>query len=338
MILLFALFLNRLTSDPLPDLAHFHTQMCQSAVGLTVGKDHLRELIPSNGAHIIGCFRLPLDSSASAYAPSENPLSPLDSDYHSAHMPPSEMSEDHLVPMDHLSTLKSTVDSMMSQSEATKNLLNTILKRLGPAPGLLNATASNLTRHPESCPSTPIPTPTAGQKKTFLKPSTPLEFDSNCTKGKAFLSSCQTYICLESIHNDYIKIIWAMSYMKSGWAGHWATREFEYEGTSQDGRLCFPDWVNFEDEFHKDLMPLNAEATAINVLETTLLDPQPPPHPNFPRSKSQKKCSLSSRAASSRVFTTYTKKTCPQERESTSKDGGEKWDGEETKSGLTMPG
>jgi hypothetical protein len=76
-------------------------------------------------------------------------------------------------------------------------------------------------------------------------------------------------LCLESFDDDSIKIIWAMSYMKSRWASHWATREFEYKATSQDGRHHFIDWVNFKDEFHKDFMPLNAEATAINVLETS---------------------------------------------------------------------
>ena len=60
-----------------------------------------------------------------------------------------------------------------------------------------------------------------------------------------------------------------MSYMKFRRAGHWATREFEYEAASRDGRLRFLDWVNFEDEFHKDFLSLNAEATAVNVLETS---------------------------------------------------------------------
>ena len=57
--------------------------------------------------------------------------------------------------------------------------------------------------------------------------------------------------------------------MKSGWAGRWATREFEYEAASQAGRLRFLDWVDFEDEFRKDFLPLNAEAMAVNVLETS---------------------------------------------------------------------
>jgi len=59
-----------------------------------------------------------------------------------------------------------------------------------------------------------------------------------------------------------------MFYMKAGRAGRWATREFEHEAKS--GHLRFIDWVDFEDEFWKDFMPLDSEAAAVNVLETTL--------------------------------------------------------------------
>ena len=38
-----------------------------------------------------------------------------------------------------------------------------------------------------------------------------------------------------------------MSYMKSGRANRWATREFEQEVKA--GRLRFIDWDDFEDEF-----------------------------------------------------------------------------------------
>ena len=83
--------------------------------------------------------------------------------------------------------------------------------------------------------------------------------------------SCRTYICLcpESFDNDITKIVWAMSYMKSGHAGRWATREFEHEAASKDQTLRFMDWLDFEDEFRKDFLPLNSEATAVNTLETT---------------------------------------------------------------------
>ena len=45
-----------------------------------------------------------------------------------------------------------------------------------------------------------------------------------------------------------------MSYMKSGCTNCWATREFEQE--AKTGRLRFLDWLDFEDEFQKDFMPL----------------------------------------------------------------------------------
>jgi len=38
---------------------------------------------------------------------------------------------------------------------------------------------------------------------------------------------------------------------------------------SEDQQLHFLDWLNFEDKFHKDFLPLNSKATAINTLETT---------------------------------------------------------------------
>ena len=77
---------------------------------------------------------------------------------------------------------------------------------------------------------------------------------SESTTGKAFLTSCQTYIrlCPESFKDDLTKVVWAMFYMKAGHAGRWATREFEHEAKS--GHLRFIDWVDFEDEFRKDFM------------------------------------------------------------------------------------
>jgi hypothetical protein len=52
-------------------------------------------------------------------------------------------------------------------------------------------------------------------------------------------------------------------------ARRWAAREFEYEAKSKPKNLRFLDWVDFEREFRKDFTPLDEEATAINVLETT---------------------------------------------------------------------
>ena len=66
--------------------------------------------------------------------------------------------------------------------------------------------------------------------------------------------SCRTYIrlCLEAFADDDVKIVWALLYMKSGRAGRWAAREFEYEAKSESNNLRFLDWVDFEQQFRKD--------------------------------------------------------------------------------------
>jgi len=55
--------------------------------------------------------------------------------------------------------------------------------------------------------------------------------------------------------------------MKTRHANRWATCEFEQE--AKTGHLHFINWLDFKEEFQKDFMPLNLEAAAINVLETT---------------------------------------------------------------------
>jgi len=65
-------------------------------------------------------------------APSESPLSCPASDYQSPPMSPSDMIEDQLVQMDRVRAIEATMDEMKSQHEATHQLLQDILTRLGP--------------------------------------------------------------------------------------------------------------------------------------------------------------------------------------------------------------
>jgi hypothetical protein len=58
-----------------------------------------------------------------------------------------------------------------------------------------------------------------------------------------------------------------MSFMKTGQAAQWAHQELELEASQ--GLLWFVDWLDFEDEFWKDFTPLNAEASVVNILEST---------------------------------------------------------------------
>ena len=121
--------------DPYPFLfgspASLSLAVFAIAVALTVGKDPPRELIFRHVMHNIGRFRLPLDSSTSMHVSAEDPLSPINSDYHISH---SEMLEDSLVHIGRIIALKNTVDEMKkSQNYATHHLLQDILAKLGPA-------------------------------------------------------------------------------------------------------------------------------------------------------------------------------------------------------------
>src|SRR5467141_453266 len=167
-----------------------------------------------------------------------------------------DMTNDHCV-----RALKSALEEVKGLNEATQLSLQALLERLGPALAL-NVQA------PLHCVTQPIPAP-AGQRKILLKPSSPLDFDGDRSAGKAFLTSCRTHIRLrsEAFDDDLVKFVWAMSYMNTGRAGRWAAREFETEARS--GRLRFLDWLDFEEEFKKDFLPLNAEAAAVNTLEMT---------------------------------------------------------------------
>ncbi len=55
--------------------------------------------------------------------------------------------------------------------------------------------------------------------------------------------------------------------MKIGCANRWVTCKFEHD--MKTSHLCFIDWLDFEEEFQKDFLPLDAEATAVNILETS---------------------------------------------------------------------
>jgi hypothetical protein len=177
------------------------------------------------------------------------------------------MYEETSPPAERILAIEAAVEDMRGQSEATHLLLQDLIQRLGPAQA---QNAPERPQRPQSRHPSPVTTPAASKKKVALKPAFPPDFSGDRTLGKAFLTSCRTYIrlCPEAFDDDdATKIVWAMSYMKTGRASRWATREFEAEVKS--GRLRFLDWQDFEEEFRKDFLPLDAEAAAVNALETT---------------------------------------------------------------------
>jgi len=178
-------------------------------------------------------------------------------------MLPSDMIEDQPV-----HAIEATMDEMKSQHEATHQLLQDVLAR--PIPTQAQNVQDPLPTHPACGSPTPsIPASSTGRKKLALKPSFPPDFSGDQAAGKAFLTSCRNYIrlCPEAFEDDLTKIVWAMSYMKTGRANRWVICKFKQE--VKTSRLHFIDWLDFEEEFQKDFMLLYSEAAAINVLETT---------------------------------------------------------------------
>jgi len=64
----------------------------------------------------------------------------------------------------------------------------------------------------------------------------------------AFLNSCQVYIhlCPNSFMDEQAKNVWAMSYMKAGWAAKWSACVFRWEEQLENvGYHIFVDWEDF---------------------------------------------------------------------------------------------
>jgi hypothetical protein len=111
-----------------------------------------------------------------------------------------------------------------------------------------------------------LPAPT---QTTQPKVSPPPEFSRDHSGGWAFLNSCGLYLhlCSDQFQSNEERILWAISFFKSGCATKWADKIF----AKQEHNRAFPflDWDNFVDEFRDHFLPINAEVDAINTLEGT---------------------------------------------------------------------
>jgi len=132
-------------------------------------------------------------------------------------MSDNEMSGPAPTESERIHNLEQAVAEMKSEITASHKLFQSyISQQMGKTPP---------TEDPPPSPRRPASrlsdTTSAGRKKLSLKPSTPSEFDGDRAKGKAFLTSCRTYIrlCLEAFDDEVQQIVWAMSYMKTGRAG-----------------------------------------------------------------------------------------------------------------------
>ena len=162
---------------------------------------------------------------------------------------------------EHVPTLEERVIKMEAQGIETQNKLDQII-----------ATILNQAQPTQKTPALIqwdiLPEP---PRMCTARPSAPPEFDGDHTKGTAFLNSCETYICLcpREFLDQQMKVVWAMSYMKSGRAQKWIARIFRWEQQPENATSSrFLDWQDFRSKFKKEFTPMHADALAVNRLES----------------------------------------------------------------------
>jgi Retrotransposon gag protein len=122
-----------------------------------------------------------------------------------------------------------------------------------------------------SNPTTPVLHTELPKTSWKARLATPPEFNGERSEGLAFLNSCQNYIrlCSEEFPDEQTKIMWAMSYIKTGRAQKWTARIFRWEQLEENvSQTKFLDWEDFRDKFRREFTPAHADALAINRLES----------------------------------------------------------------------
>ena len=119
-------------------------------------------------------------------------------------------------------------DSLAMQ-ENTQKQIDRLLNRFQHLEKLMQA-ANILPPSPKIHPTnlTPVQSAPARQPPPLALPN---KYDGNRSKGQAFLTSCQMYICLcpDSFLEEHVKITWALSYMRSRQVEKWAEQIFQWE-------------------------------------------------------------------------------------------------------------
>jgi len=131
---------------------------------------------------------------------------------------------------------------------------------------------AQLSKKPDPVPTISVPQMELPTTSRRAKPANPPEFNGERSEGLAFLNSCQTYIrlCSNEFPDEQTKIMWAMSYMKTGRAQKWTARIFRWESLEENKHQTrFLDWTDFQNEFRKEFIPAHADAIAINRLESS---------------------------------------------------------------------
>jgi len=177
---------------------------------------------------------------------------------------------------DALGYLQHHLHELTERQNVSKNNINTTLAALTTQLQQLTQLVAN----PPSSPVSNIPplsvpsslvSPSSAPMARRIRPklSCPLDFGRERHNSRAFLNSCSLYIhlALEQFHNEEERILWALTFFKSGRAAKWSENVFRQEADT--GVFPIRTWRDFEQQFRVHFFLANAEADAINALEGT---------------------------------------------------------------------
>jgi len=177
---------------------------------------------------------------------------------------------------DALEYLQHHFHELTKRQNVSENNINTILAALTMQLQQLTQLVANPLPPPilnMSLPPVPSPlvspSPAQAARQMHPKLSSLLDFGRERRNGHVFLNSCSLYIrlALEQFHNNEEKILWALTFFKSGHATKWSKNIFHQEANT--GVFPIQTWRDFEQQFQVHFFPVNTEADTINALEGT---------------------------------------------------------------------
>ena len=136
---------------------------------------------------------------------------------------------------DALGYLQHHLHKLTERQNVSENNINTILVALTAQLQQLMQLVANPPPLPVSnTPPLPIPSPPASPpsaltaRRMCSKLSCPLDFGGERHNGRVFLNSCSLYIHLapEQFHDEEERILWALTFFKSGRAAKWSKNVF----------------------------------------------------------------------------------------------------------------
>jgi len=175
-----------------------------------------------------------------------------------------------------LGYLQHHLHELTERQNVSENNINTTLVVLTMQLQQLTQLVANPSPLPVSnTPSLPVPSPPVSPpsaptaRQTRPKLPCPPDFGGKHHNGHAFLNSCSLYIYLapEQFHNKEERILWALTFFKSGRAAKWSENMFRQEVNT--GIFPIQTWRDFKQQFQVYFFLVNTEVDAINALEGT---------------------------------------------------------------------